>query len=146
MVDSMANSVEDYLFEGLSFKLQPGARYVTDRRSVNFFAAGSNVYTSESGARVVRINLTGDGWLDPATVRVAFTLLNTDATANHILRPVTGGWGFFRRGRCMVGGTLIDDIDYYNRVHEMMHILTSKANRDNDDIEGFDVRWDSDQY
>jgi hypothetical protein len=46
----------------------------------------------------------------------------------------------------MVGGTLIDDIDYYNRVHEMMHILTSKANRDNDDIEGFNARWDSDAY
>ena len=62
MVDSMANSVEDYLIEGLSFKLQPGASYVTDRRSVNFFAAGSNVYTSASGARVIRINLTGYGW------------------------------------------------------------------------------------
>ena len=70
MVDSMANSVEDYLIDGLSFKLQPGASYVTDRRSVNYYAAGSNVYTSASGARVIRINLTGDGWLDPATVRV----------------------------------------------------------------------------
>ena len=146
MVDSMANSVEDYLIEGLSFKLQPGASYVTDRRSVNFYAAGSNVYTSDSGARVIRINLTGDGWLDPATVRVAFTLVNTDATVGHVLRPLTGGWGFFRRARCMVGGTLIDDMDYYNRVHEMMHILTSKANRDNDDIEGFNARWDSDIY
>ena len=112
MVDSMANSVEDYLIEGLSFKLQPGASYVTDRRSVNFYAAGSNVYTSDSGARVIRINLTGDGWLDPATVRVAFTLVNTDATVGHILRPLTGGWGFFRRARGMVGGTLIDDMDY----------------------------------
>jgi hypothetical protein len=46
----------------------------------------------------------------------------------------------------MVGGTLIDDIDYYNRVHEMMHILTSKNNRDNDEIEGFDARWDSDKW
>jgi len=146
MVDSMANSVEDYLIEGLSFKLQPGASYVTDRRSVNFFAAGSNVYTSASGARVIRINLTGDGWLDPATVRVAFTLVNNSALTDHDLRPLTGGWGFFRRARCMVGGTLIDDIDYYNRVHEMMHILTSKNNRDNDEIEGFDARWDSDKW
>ena len=146
MVDSMANSVEDYLIEGLSFKLQPGASYVTDRRSVNFYAAGSNVYTSASGARVIRINLTGDSWLDPATVRVAFTLVNNSALTDHDLRPLTGGWGFFRRARCMVGGTLIDDIDYYNRVHEMMHILTSKNNRDNDEIEGFDARWDSDKW
>ena len=97
MVDAMANSVEDYLIDGLSFKLQPGASYVTDRRSVNFFAAGSNVYTSSSGARVIRINLTGDGWLDPQTVRVSYTLVNNDANQNHVLRPITGGWGFFRR-------------------------------------------------
>jgi hypothetical protein len=36
MVDAMANSVEDYLIEGLSFKLSPGASYVTDRRSVSY--------------------------------------------------------------------------------------------------------------
>jgi len=54
--------------------------------------------------------------------------------------------GFFRRARCLVGGTIIDDIDYYNRVHEMMHVLTSKANRDNDEIEGFNGRWDSDRW
>ena len=41
----------------------------------------------------------------------------------------------------MCGGAIIDDIDYYNRVHEMMHILTSTQNRDNDDVEGFGERW-----
>ena len=84
MVDSMANSVDNYLIEGLSFKLQPGAGYVTDRRSVNYYAAGSNVYTSASGARVIRTNLTGDGWLDLATVLVFFTLVNNDGAANHV--------------------------------------------------------------
>ena len=88
MVDSMANSVEDYLIDGLSFKLQPGASYVIDRRSVNYYAAGSNVYTSNYGARVIRINLTGDGWLDPATVRVAYTLTNTDPDNGQLLRPL----------------------------------------------------------
>ena len=34
MVDSMVSSIEDYLIDGLSFKLNPGASYVTDRRSV----------------------------------------------------------------------------------------------------------------
>jgi len=32
MVESMANSVEDYLIEGLNFKMSPGASYVTDRK------------------------------------------------------------------------------------------------------------------
>jgi hypothetical protein len=144
MVDAMANSVEDYLIEGLSFKLSPGASYVTDRRSVSYFTAGSNVYQSGSGARVIRINLTGDGWLDPSTVRLVYTLVNSDAEVTHTLKPLSGGWSFFRRARCLVGGAILDDVDYYNRVHEMLHILTSKNNRDNDEIEGFGNRWDSD--
>ena len=45
--------------------------------------------------------------------------------------------------RCLIGGSLIDDIDYYNRVHEMMHVLTSNNNRENNDVEGFGYRWDS---
>jgi len=144
MVDAMANSVEDYLIEGLSFKLSPGASYVTDRRSVSFFTAGSNIYQSGSGARVIRINLTGDGWLDPSTVRMVYTLVNNDSTETKILRPLSGAWSFFRRARCLVGGAIIDDVDYYNKVHEMMHILTSRNNRDNDDVEGFGTRWDAD--
>ena len=42
----MANSVEDYLIDGLSFKLNPGASYVSDSRSVSYFPAGSNIYQS----------------------------------------------------------------------------------------------------
>ncbi len=45
--------------------------------------------------------------------------------------------------RCICGGEIIDDIDYYNRVHAMLHICTSNSNRENDDIEGFGWRWDS---
>ena len=141
-MESMANSVEDYLISGLSFKLDPGASYVTDRRNVSFFTAGSNIYQSGSGARVIRIMLTGDGWLDPSTVRLAFTLVNNDNNVNHVLRPLSGGWSFFRRCRCLVGGAIVDDIDYYNRIHEQMHILTSTNNRDNDSLEGFGQRWD----
>ena len=144
MVDSMANSVEDYLIDGLSFKLNPGASYVAERRSVSYFPSGSNIYQAGSGARVIRVNLTGEGWLDPSTVRVQFTLVNNDTTANKALRVISGPWSFFRRARCLVGGAIVDDIDYYNRVHEMLHILTSKPNRDNDSVEGFGSRWDDD--
>jgi hypothetical protein len=36
-MESHAQAVEDYLIDGLSFKLAPGASYVTNRRSVGFF-------------------------------------------------------------------------------------------------------------
>ena len=75
-METTANSVEDYLIEGLSFKLQPGASYATDRRSVSFFTSRSNKYQSGTGTRVIRVQLTGDGWLDPSTIRFIYNLAN----------------------------------------------------------------------
>ena len=141
MVDAMVNSVEDYLIDGLSFKLSPGASYVTDRRSVSYWTAGANEDSAGTGSKVARINLTGDGWLDPSTLRVVYTVQNNDGTAAKLLRPLSGPWSFFRRVRCMVGGAIVDDIDYYNRVHEMLHILTSDDHRNNDEVEGFGNGW-----
>ena len=46
MVEAMANSVEDYLIDGLSFKMKGGASYITDRRSVTFHPAKNNIYKS----------------------------------------------------------------------------------------------------
>ena len=43
-----------------------------------------------------------------------------------------------------MGGARCDDIDNYHRTHEMLKVLTSKASRDNDDIESWGHRWDSD--
>ena len=57
------------------------------------------------------------------------------------LRPLSGPWSFFRRVRLMAGGQLIEDIDYYNRVHEMMEILSASDSRNNEDVEGFGERW-----
>ena len=143
MVDPMASIAEDYLIESFQFKIPPGASYVTDRRAVSYFTSGSNIYTSNGGTKVIRINWTGDGWLDPGSIRLHYTLANTDSTLTNNLRTIGGPWSFFRRARCLIGGALVDDDDYYNRVHEMVHILTTNNNRDNDDSEGFGYRWDS---
>ena len=52
----------------------------------------------------------------------------------------------FSRVRCMMRGSIVDDISSYNRTHETMSISTSKANRDNDDVNGFGRRWDDSVY
>ena len=127
MVDSIANSAEDLLINSFQFKLPNGGSYVTDRRSVSYYTAGSNIHMSGSGTKVIRINITGDGWLDPATVRLQYTLVNQNQTAACRFRTIGGGWSFFRRMRCMIGGTLIDDIDYYNRVHENAPYLKQRS-------------------
>ena len=48
--------------------------------------------------------------------------------------------------RCMMQGSIVDDISNYNRTHEVMSILTSTANRDNEDVSGFGRRWDDSVY
>ena len=78
-LEATTNAIEDHLIDPLSFRLQPGASYVTNRRSVSFFPQGSNIYKPIAGTKVIKINLTGDGWLDPSTVQLQFTVKNGES-------------------------------------------------------------------
>jgi hypothetical protein len=127
-METYANGmVEDEMISSLSFKIDPTANYVNSRQSVTYQAQGSNIYQSGSGSRVIRFNITGAGqYLDPSTVRFVYTLVNNSQSAGEVLYPVGGPWGFFRRCRVYSGaGAVLEDIDYANRVHEMLHMLTS---------------------
>ena len=139
MVEAHANSVVDYLIEGLSFKLGAGSSYVTNRRSVSFFPSGSDSYSPSSGVKVIKLKLNGTDWLDPSTVKLMFTLTNQDGVNN--LTLLTGPWAFFRRYRCVCNGQIVEDIDDYNRNCEKFHVLTSSHVRENDAIEGA-TKWD----
>ena len=142
-MESHAQATEDYLIDGLSFKVPPGASYVTNRRSVTFYPQGGNSY-SPTGVKVIRIALTGEGWLDPSTLRVMFDLNNLDTVASHTLKTIGGPWSFFRRMRLMAGGTVIEDINNFARTHQMFHTLVSSDKRRNDTIEGFG--WEGDIF
>jgi hypothetical protein len=134
-MEAHAQSVEDNLINSLSFKLRPGASYVTNRRSVTYWPQGGNDY-SPSGVKVIKIGSHGDQWLDPATARLFFTLKNKDGAKT--LRPrVPGPWVFFRRVRVLCGGQIVEDIDDYNRIHQMFHLMKPTDRRFNDFIEGF---------
>ena len=100
MVEAMANGVEDKLIDGLSFKLQPGASYVVDRRSVTYHPQGSNIYTPGAGTRLIRILLTGEDWMDPSTLRIMFNIKNNGNVGQN-LRLLGGPWCFFRRMRIL---------------------------------------------
>ena len=67
-----AQSVDDALIGGLSYKLKAGASYVVDKRSVTFFASGGNQYSSP-GVKVCKFNIVADQWMDPSSFRVMFT-------------------------------------------------------------------------
>ena len=140
-MEGVANSVEDKLIDGLSFKHKPGASYITDRKSVTFHPSGSNFY-STTGTKLIKIMLTGDNWLDPSTFRIMFDLSNTSQVPQRKLRPLGGPHTFFRRMRVLCGGQVIEDIDSYNRVHEMFRVLKAKDANINADAEAFGQQWD----
>jgi hypothetical protein len=136
MVEGIANGVEDYLIDGLSFKLPPGATYVTDRKSVTYYTSGSNEYSTQ-GTKLVKIVANSDGWCDPSTVRISFDVLNTASDAAALLRPLSGGWSFFRRLRILCSGTIIEDISEFSRCQELFTTLINKNSKVNIDAEGF---------
>lgn len=140
-MEAHANSVDDQLIDGLSFKLKNSAKYLTDRRSVTYHPSGSNIYRTTSGTKVLKIEVTGDSYLVPDSIRLMFTLRNNDADQTHFLRTLSGPWSFWRRMRILCGGQVVEDLDY-NRAHEMMSLLHSQDTRDNDDVEGFGYRYD----
>ena len=87
---------EDILIDNLSFKLNKGSSYVTDRRSVTFWPSGSNIYKPSSGNRVLKFTLNGEDntWLEPQSVRIFFTLNNKDGTNFQKIRPLSSPYSF----------------------------------------------------
>ena len=86
-MEAHAKSVQDRLIDGLSFKFNPGASYVQERKSVTFHPQGPNIY-SGSGTKLIKLLITGDGWLDPSTFRITFGLVNMEPTEALKLRPL----------------------------------------------------------
>ena len=94
------------------------------------------------GGRLIRVPITSStGWLDPASVRVVFTIQN-NGTAAQVLRPLSTGHNFFRRVRAIFSGATTDDIDYQHRTSEMLSILSSRSHRENLAVENFGRMWD----
>ena len=68
-----------------------------------------------------------------------YTIQNTTSLTAHgnLVPLIAGAWGFFRRMRVICGGQIVEDIDNYNRTHEMIHMMKPTEKRVNDGIEGF---------
>jgi hypothetical protein len=138
-MENLINSAEEVLIDSLSFKLPSRGQYIVDRRSCTFHTEGSNSYSASAGTKIIRFRLAGDGqWMDPSTFRIMFDVVNNDPVpGTKMLRPIGKAHAFFRRLRISVRGQIIEDIDNYNRVSELFHVLQSKNSRANDMIEEF---------
>ena len=136
-MDNIASEASDVMINQLNFGLPETAQYITDRRQVNYFPSGSNVYAPNAGNKNIRFYISGDAnqYLDLNSVRLFATLQNTDGTRAKFLRPLGGLHSFFNRYRATVGGQMVQDIIEYNRHCELMKSSKSKDVNEMDDIE-----------
>jgi len=141
-MEVIANNLEDFLIDNLSYQLKNGASYVLERKSVTFSASGGNIYESSNGSKIIKFQLAANEFLDPSTFRFQFTLVNKDSTVAHRLRPISGPWCFFRRVRVECAGQTLEDFEY-NRTHELEETLKNENVRRNNNIEGFGYTWDT---
>ncbi len=76
------SQAEDQFLEELKLHVsKPTASYVNSQRNVTYNAIGSNIYSSVSGARILKCMISDSrGWMDPDSVCVMFDIVNTDST------------------------------------------------------------------
>ena len=113
----IAASGEANLLQSLSFDLPPATTAIVDRKQ------GCRAYpTSAStlvpnGTKTCRIRLGGNEFVDPSTIRLQYTLTNTDASK--ILCPAVGPWGPWGLVRLLSNGVELDNIPAMNRFMEL---------------------------
>ena len=148
-MDNFVAEAHDVMINNLNFGLPQTSQYITDRRFVNYFPSGSNVYAPNAGNKNIRFYISGDAnqYLDLSSVRLFATLQNTDGTRAKFLRPLGGLHSFFQRYRATVGGQMVQDIIEYNRHCELFKSFKSKDVNEMDDIESSaNPSWDDDYH
>ena len=137
-MDNIIAESETTMINSLKFGLPETAQYITDRRHVNYFPSGSNVYNPNAGNTNIRFHISGEDntYIDLSSIRLFANLQNTDGTRSHFLRPLGNLSSFFSRYRCTVGGQQVQDIIEYNRHCELYNSFKSQDARDMDDLEG----------
>ncbi len=135
-MESILSTVEDTLLGSLSYKIDPksGSSYVTEKKSVSYFASGSNVYDPDRGTKVLRFNLASDQFIDLSSIVVS-VMLNTGAGESTPL--VNSGHALFTRLRWIVSGTVVEDIEHFNVASQLFHRFLSSEKKGNTELGGF---------
>ena len=137
MEHHIAASTDNRLVSSLSFQLPSVANYIVERTQTTFVPQGGNQYTPQ-GVRLIRFQLADPvQFLDPSTVRLQFDLVNlAPAPVGGAATPLTlldTSHVLFQRGRILVNGVQVEDIQYYGRLCTMLRKLEPK-NRLQDDL------------
>ena len=103
----------------------PAAMHSEAKRRT-FFPVNGNTFTS-TGNNIIRIDLSGDAFLDTKHSYLRFNFNNT--TGQNLGFDYAGGHVFIRRLRIEQAGNVLSDVNHYNRLVGAI-ILPSQATRD----------------
>ena len=150
-MDNIVSEAQDTMINQLNFGLPETSQYITDRRFVNYFPSGSNIYSASGGGnKNIRFYISGDSnqYLDLSSIRLFANIKNTDSSDRaKFLRPLGGLHAFMERYRATVGGQLVQDIDQYARHCQLYKSFKSKDVNEMDDIESSaNPSWDDDYH
>ena len=73
-MDNIVSEAQDTMINQLNFGLPETSQYITDRRFVNYFPSGSNIYSggTSAGNKNIRFYISGDS----VTNTLAFLVLD----------------------------------------------------------------------
>ena len=118
-MDTIVSEAQDTMINQLNFGLPETSQYITDRRFVNYFPSGRNIYSASGGGnKNIRFYISGDSnqYLDLSSIRLFANIKNTDVSDRaKFLRPLGGLHASMERYRATVGGQIVQDIDQYAR-------------------------------
>ena len=138
-MDNIVSEAQDTMINQLNFGLPETSQYITDRRFVNYFPSGSNIYSASGGGnKNIRFYISGDSnqYLDLSSIRLFANIKNTDNSDRaKFSRPLGGLHAFMERYRATVGGQIVQDIDQYARHCQLYKSFKSKDVNEMDDIE-----------
>ena len=99
---------------------------------MSFYPSGASTY-GPNGVRVMRFNITGEGWLDMESLRICGKLANTGA---NVLQVADGPHSLIQRAKLSIGGTCVEDLDLYSRNHQIFRRELMSSNfRIDDSVE-----------
>ena len=76
-MDNIIAESETTMINSLNFGLPETAQYITDRRHVNYFPSGSNVYNPNAGNKNIRFHISGEDntYIDLSSIRLFASVL-----------------------------------------------------------------------
>ena len=132
MEATLSSTVSDGLLESLNYRPSGNsAQYVLESRKVRFFAESSDRFGPNS--RVIRFRLVDQGFWEPASSKIQFTLNNKDSS--NALVPISGPLGQFSRIRIFASGIQIENLDFVGESATLVDRLKGPNRRQNDSIE-----------